>query len=52
MANHDTQNYLLCCYYWLKCLVTQPNEPTNQNSIRVLTVVKPTNKETSIDFGD
>ena len=37
----------------LKRLDAQLNEPTNQNSIKVLKVVKPTNKKTLLcDFGD
>ena len=32
--------------YWLKRLATQLNEQTNQNSIKVSMVVKPTNKKT------
>ena len=31
---------------WLKHLVTQLNKPTNQNSIKVPKVVKPTNEKT------
>ena len=31
--------------YLLKCLDTQVNETTNQNSIKVSKVVKPTNKK-------
>ena len=31
---------------WLKCLDTYLNKTTNQNTIKVLNVVKPTNKKT------
>ena len=31
---------------WFKHLDTQPNEPTNENSIKVLKIVDPTNKKT------
>ena len=31
--------------YWLKRLDTQLNEPTNLNTVKVLKVVKPTNKK-------
>ena len=31
---------------WLKRLDTQHNDPTNKNLIKVLKVVKPTNKKT------
>ena len=31
--------------YWLKLLDTQLNEQPNQNSIKVLKVVEPTNKK-------
>ena len=46
-----TQNYpfYVDYNYWLKRLDTQLNEPTNQNSIEVPKVGKPTNKK---DFGD
>ena len=38
---------------WLKCLYTQLNKPTNQNLIKVLKVVKITNKKTLLlNFGD
>ena len=30
---------------WLKCLDTQLKEPTNQNTIKVLKVIQPTNKK-------
>ena len=44
LPNDDTP---LLYYYnlWLKRLITQQNEPTNQNSIKVPKVVKPTNKK-------
>ena len=32
--------------FWMKHLDTQPNKSTNQNSFKVLKVVKPTNKKT------
>ena len=39
--------------YWLKHLNTQPKEPTNQNSVEVPKLVKPTNKKTLLkNFGD
>ena len=48
IPNDDTQNYFLYVDFnsgWLKCLDTQLNQPTNQNSIKV-PKVKPTNKKT------
>ena len=44
----DKQNYKNSVDYkqWLKRLGTQLNKPTNQSSIRVPKVVKPTNKIT------
>ena len=39
--------------YNFKRLHTQLNEPTNQNSIKVLKVVRPTNKKSLLyNFGD
>ena len=39
--------------YWLKRWDTQLNEQTNQNSIKLPKVVRPTNKKTLLqDFGD
>ena len=45
MMKHKITPYV---YYnwWLKRFDTQPNEPTNQNSIKVLLVVNPTSKKT------
>ena len=37
-------NTSLDCNLWLKSLDTQLNKPTNQNSIKVSTFVRPTNK--------
>ena len=34
---------------WLKHKDTQLNEPTNQNPIKVLKIVKPTNKKTVVE---
>ena len=36
--------------WWLKCLDTQLNEPTNQNAIKAPKVVKPTNENTFLFF--
>ena len=44
IPNYDTQKYP----FWrlqLKRLETQPNEQTNQNSIKDPKIVKPTNKQ-------
>ena len=47
IPNDDTENYPSVDYNCLlKHLKTQLNEPTNQNSIKVHKVVKPTNKKT------
>ena len=47
ISNGDTQNYLVCrLQLVVKRLDTQPNEPTNQNSIKVPKKVEPTNKKT------
>ena len=43
IPNDDTQHFLF--NYWQKRLDTQLNESTNQNSLRVPKVVKPTNKK-------
>ena len=45
IPNDDTANYPFCRLQ-LVVETTQPNEQTNQNSIKVLKAVKPTNKET------
>ena len=37
--------YFVNINWWLKRLDTQINEPTNQNSIKVPKIVKPTNKK-------
>ena len=42
IPNDDKQNYLLY-NWWLKRLYTNLNELPNQNPIKVLKVVKPTN---------
>ena len=48
ISNYDIQNYR--SQQWLD---TQLNEPTNQNAMLVLKVVKTTNKKTLIyNFGD
>ena len=40
-------------HQWLKCFDTLLNESTNQNSIKFLKVVKPTNKKKLfLNFGD
>ena len=45
IPNEDTKNSPSGDYNkWLKRLYTQPNEPTNQNTIKVPKVVKQTNK--------
>ena len=41
IPNDETQNYPFCRLQ----LVVALNEPTNQNSMKVLKVVKPTNKK-------
>ena len=53
IPNIDTQNYTFVDYnQWLKRLETQLNKPTNQNSLKVLKVVKTKNKKTLIkNFG-
>ena len=49
IPNDDTQNYI--CGLQL-VVETQINEPTNQNSIKVPKIVKPTNKITLLQkFG-
>ena len=52
--NDDTPNSPFVDYNkGLKSLDTQLNKPTNQNSIEVLKVVKPTKKKTLLyNFGD
>ena len=44
IPNYDTYTPSVDYNNWLKHLDTQLNEPTNQNSIKVLKVVNPTNK--------
>ena len=47
IPNEDTKNYPSVDYNnWLKSLETQLNEPNNQNSVKVLKVVKPISKKT------
>ena len=47
IPNYDSQNYPLCrLQLVVKRLVTQLNEPTNQNLIRVPKVVKLSKKKT------
>ena len=47
IPNDDTQNDPICkIYYWLNSLDTQLNRPTNQYTLKVSKVVKPTNKKT------
>ena len=47
IPNDDTQNYPFPeLNQWLKRLNTQLNKPTNQNTLKVPKVVKPTNKKT------
>ena len=43
-----TKSSLRYITWWLKCLDTQPNEPTNQSSIKVPKVFKPTINKTSV----
>ncbi len=54
IPNNVEQNYPSVVYNkWLNRLDNQLNEPTNQNSIKVPTVVKPTNKKMILqNFGD
>ena len=53
IPNDDTQKYPFCRLQWLKRLDTQLNKQTNQNSLKVLKVVKTTNKKTLLwIFGD
>ena len=53
IPNDDTQNYPICrLKLVVETLDTQLNEPTNQNTIKVPKVVKPTNKKTLYNFGD
>ncbi len=41
------------CNYWVNRLDNQLNEQTNQNSLKVTKVVKPTNKKMLLEnFGD
>ena len=51
IPNDDTQYqpFSVNCNKWLKCLDTQPNEPTGQNAIKVPKVVRITNKRTVIN---
>ena len=53
-SNDDTQNYPFIDYnLWLKHLDTQLNEPTNQNSLKIPKVIKPTSNKTLFkNFGD
>ena len=47
IPNYDSQNYPLCrLQLVVKRLVTQLNEPTNQNSIKVPKFVEPSKKKT------
>ena len=49
IPNDDTQYFPSeDCNQWLKRLDIQLNEPTNQNSIKVLKVVKLTTKKTIV----
>ena len=41
ILNHDTQNYKIDYSQVFKRLDTQPNEPANQNSIKVAKKAKP-----------
>ena len=54
IPNDDPQNYSFCkLQLVVGTLDTQLGEPTNQNSIKVPTVVKLTNKRTLLyNFGD
>ena len=56
IPNDDTQNYPICrLQLVVETLYTQLNEnepTTNQNTIKVHKVVKPTNKKTLYNFGD
>ena len=46
VPNDGTQNYAFCRFQLVvEPLNIQLNEPTNQNSIKVSKVVKPTNKK-------
>ena len=45
IPNDDTENYPFCRLQLETCSY-QLYEPTNQNSIKVLNVVRPTNKKT------
>ena len=47
IPNNDTQNCPICrLKLWLKRLNTQRNKPTHKNSVKVLKVVKLTDKKT------
>ena len=48
IPNYDIQNYPVDFKQWLKRLNTQLYEPTDQNSIKVPKVVKPTEKKNVI----
>ncbi len=53
IPNDDTQNYLFIRLQLVVETVLHLNEPTKQNSIKVPTVVKPTNEKTWFKkFGD
>ena len=54
IPNNDTQSYPICrLQLMVEILDIQPNNPTNQNLIKVLKFVKQTNKKTLLqNFGD
>ena len=48
-SNDDSKNYPFCKFnHMLKHLDTQINEQTNQNSIKITKVFKPTNKKSEM----
>ena len=47
VPNNGTKSYPICrLHLVVGCLDTQPNKPTNQNSIKITKVIKQTNKKT------
>ena len=49
IPNDNTQStHPLCYKEWLKYLDSKLNEQTNQNSIKVPSVIKPMNKKTKL----
>ena len=48
IPNDDEQNYPFCTLQWLIFLDTQRNEPTNQNTTKILKLFDQTNNKTLV----